>query len=236
MLATGAPEASRFLYSKLGFDPAADFAPVSMIGTFPSIVITANSSPLVSVVKFIADARSRPGAVSWGSPGIGTPAHLAGELFRLMAGVKMTHVPYERINENLLNDLITGRIDVMFGAAGFLLPLVRAHQVRGLAGAFPPQRFPYGPELPTIANPRCTGYEYSSSYGLYVPAKTALQTVKTINDDIVVTLRKSAVKDGIASLAFWSRARVPTSLPRAKNSINAAMWKLLSEMGNIKAE
>ena len=184
-----------------------------MIGTFPSIVITANSSPLVSVVKFIADARSRPGAVSWGSPGIGTPAHLAGELFRLMAGVKMTHVPYERINENLLNDLITGRIDVMFGAAGFLLPLVRAHQVRGLA-VTSAQRFPYGPELPTIAESGLPGYDISSWYGLYVPAKTALQTVKTINDDIVVTLRELAVKDGIASLAFWSRARVPTSLPQ----------------------
>ena len=126
LIAAGAPEVNRFLYSKLNFDPA-DIAPVSLVGTFPDLIIVPNSSPLYTVERFIAYAKSRPGEVHWASPGVGTQPHLAGELFKLMTGITMTHVTYEGISDNLINDLIAGRVDAMFDCAGALELSLRRH-------------------------------------------------------------------------------------------------------------
>jgi tripartite-type tricarboxylate transporter receptor subunit TctC len=234
LTATGAPEVNRFLFSKLTFDPAVDFTPVSLIGTFPDILVVSSSSPLDSVEKFIAFAKSRPGMLSWASPGTGTPPHLAGELFKLMAGIKMTHVPYDGITEYLISDLVAGRVDAMFDTAGSLLPLVRSHQLRGLA-VTSGKRFPNQPELPTVAESGVPGYDVSSWYGLYLPARTPPEVVRTINSDIVVLLRDSALKAQFAALAILVASSRPEELA-ARNSAAAGAWKSLIEVANIKVE
>ena len=234
LIAAGAPEVNRFLYSKLNFDPAADIAPVSLVGTFPDLIIVPNSSPLYTVERFIAYAKSRPGVLHWASPGVGTQPYLSGQLFSLMAGITMTHVAYEGISDNLINDLIGGRVDAMFDTAGALLEPVKTHRVRGLA-VTSGRRFPNEPELPTVAESGIPGYDVSSWYALYVPAKTPSEIVEKLNTDIVFTLRESAVREKLGSLGVLVASSRPEELA-TRNSADAAMWKKLIEVGNIKVE
>jgi tripartite-type tricarboxylate transporter receptor subunit TctC len=234
LIATGAPEVSRFLFSKLTFDPAADFAPVCLVGTFPNIIIVSSSSRLYSLEEFIAYAKTHPGTLSWASPGTGTPPHLAGELFEHMAGITMTHVPYEGVTEYFIGDLIAGRVDAMFDSAGSLLQPVRSHQVHGLA-VTSAKRFPIVPELPTVAESGLPGYDISSWYGLYVPAQTPPDIVQKLNTDIVVMLRDPAVKEQLEPLGVLVASSRPGELA-AKNSADAAMWKSVIAAANISME
>jgi len=234
LIAAGAPEVNRFLYSKLTFDPTADVAPVSLVGSFPDLIIVPNSSPLYTVEKFIAYAKSRPGVLHWASPGVGTQPHLAGELFKLMTGITMTHVGYEGITDNLIDDLVAGRVDVMFDCAGALLEPVRSHRVRGLA-VTSGRRFPNEPELPTVAESGVPGYDVSSWYALYVPGKTPPEIVEKLNTDVVFMLRESAVRENLSSLGVLVASSRSEELA-TRNSTDAALWKKLIEAANIKME
>jgi tripartite-type tricarboxylate transporter receptor subunit TctC len=233
LIAAGAPQVNRFLFSKPTFDPA-DIAPVSLVGTFPDLIIVPNSSPLYTVEKFIAHAKWRPGELRWASPGVGTQPHLAGELFKVMTGISMTHIAYEGITEHLIGDLIAGRVDAMFDSAGALLEPIKSHQVRGLA-VTSGRRFPYEPELPTVAESGVPGYDVSSWYALYVPAKTPPEIVDKLNTDIILMLRESAVKERLGSLGVLAASSRPEQLA-AKNSADAETWKMLIEVANIKME
>jgi tripartite-type tricarboxylate transporter receptor subunit TctC len=234
LLAADAPEVNRFLFSKLTFDPAADIAPVSLVGTFPDLIVVPNTSPLYTVEKFIAHAKSRPGVLRWASPGVGTQPHLAGELFKLMTGIAMTHITYEGITDRLIDDLVAGRVDAMFDGASALLQPIRSHQVRGLA-VTSGRRFPNAPELPTVAESGVPGYDVSSWYALYVSAKTPPEIVEKLNTDIVLMLRESAVKEKLGSLGVLVASSRPEELA-TRNSTDAAMWEKLIEVANIKVK
>jgi tripartite-type tricarboxylate transporter receptor subunit TctC len=234
LIAPGAPEVNRFLFSTLTFDPAADFAPVSLVGTFPDIIVVPTSSPMKSLGDFIAYAKANPGKVSWASPGIGTVPHLAGELFKRMAGIEMTHVPYRGLTDGLLSDLIGGRLDLMFNTSGSLLQPVRSHQVRGLA-VTSGNRFPNEPELPTVAESGVPGYDVSSWYGLYVPARTPPDIVRKMNADVVAMLRQPAIQEKFEPLGILVASSSPEELA-AKNSADAALWGPIIKEANIKVE
>ena len=234
LIAAGAPEVNSSLFSKLTFDPAADIAPVSLVGTFPDLIIVPNSSPLYTVEKFIAYAKSRPGVLRWASPGVGTQPHLAGELFKLMTGITMTHVAYEGITDHLISDLVAGRVDAMFDSASALLEPIRSHRVRGLA-VTSGRRFPNEPELPTVAESGVPGYDISSWYALYVPRKTPPDIVEKLNTDIVLMLRESAVKEKLSSLGVLVASSRPEELA-TRNSTDAAMWEKLIDVANIKVK
>jgi len=234
LLAADAPEVNRFLFPKLSYNPTTDIAPVSLVGTFPDLIVVPNTSPLYTVEKFIAYAKSRPSVLRWASPGVGTQPHLAGELFKLMAGIAMTHISYEGITDRLIDDLVAGRVDAMFDGAGALLQPIRSHQVRGLA-VTSGKRFPNAPELPTVAESGLPGYDVSSWYALYVSAKTPPEIVEKLNTDIVLMLRESAVKENLGSLGVLVASSRPDQLA-ARNSADAEMWKMLIEVANIKVE
>ena len=138
--------AARFLYPALGYDLIADFAPVTLIGLTPNIMVVPNSSPARSVSEFIAHAKANKGKITFASSGAGTSIHLSGELFKRMAGIEMTHVPY-RGGAPALADLIPGRVDLMFNVMSSVLPQVRAGQMRGLA-VTTAQRVPAGAPRP----------------------------------------------------------------------------------------
>jgi tripartite-type tricarboxylate transporter receptor subunit TctC len=176
---------NRSLYRSLSYDPISDFAPVAHVSSFSLFMFVPNSLPARSVQEFIAYAKANRGKVTLASPGTGSTPHLASELFKRMAGIEMTHVPYRGASP-ALNDLIPGRVDVYFGS-GALLENMRAGQVRALAvtGA---KRDPAAPELPTIAEAGIPGYEVSSWHGLFVPAKTPSPIVKKMNADTIAAL------------------------------------------------
>jgi tripartite-type tricarboxylate transporter receptor subunit TctC len=222
LLAPGSPQVQALLFSHLTFDPTTDFAPVS------------NSSPFHTLQQFIAYAKANPGKISWASPGVGTVPHLAGELFKHMAGIEMTHVPYRGVTEGLLSDLVAGRLDLMFNTTGSLLQPVRSKQVRGLA-VTSAQRFADEPELPTVAESGLPGYDVTSWYGVYAPAKTSPDIVKKINIDMVALLARPEVKQKFKPLGVEAHGSTPAELA-AKNQGDAALWGPIIKAANIRAE
>jgi tripartite-type tricarboxylate transporter receptor subunit TctC len=234
LVAPGSPEVNRFLFSTLTFDPVADLSPVSLIGTYPNIIAVANNSQFNKLEDFIAYAKANPGKVSWASPGVGTVPHLSGELFKHMTGLEMTHVPYRGMTDGLMTDLMTGRVDLMFNTTGSLLQPVKSKQLRGLA-VTTAARFPGAPELPTVAESGVPGYDVSSWYALYAPAKTPPDVIKKINADMVTILADPAIKQKFEPLGVLAQSSTPEALI-ARNATDAKLWGPIIEEALIKVE
>ena len=208
---TSVPHATnRFLYSSLSYDPVADFAPVTLICTQSNIMVVPNSSPAKSVLEFIAHAKSNPGKISYGSGGIGTSVHLCGELFKRMAGIEMTHVPY-RGAAPALQDVIAGRLDVIFDNITASLPQVQNGTVRGLA-VTAARRVAAAPELPTIAEAGVPGFDVSTWFALFVPAKTPHAILDRINADAVAALGHPMVKERLEQFGATLVGSTPQEL------------------------
>ena len=201
---------NRFIYPPLGYDSITDFAAVSLLCTYPNVMAVPNSSPAKSVREFIAHARANAGKITFASSGIGTSPHVAGELFKRMAGIEMTHVPYRGV-ALAMNDLIPGRVDVMFNTIAGLLPQVRSGQVRGLAVSTA-ERFPTAPDLPTVAESGVPGFDVSSWYALFVPAKTPPDVVRKINADTVAALADGGVRARLEPLGVLVASSTPQEL------------------------
>ena len=234
LIAAGAPAVSGLLYSSLSFDPLVDFSPVSLVGTYPNLIVVPNASPFAKLEDFIAYAKANPGKITWASPGIGSVPHLAGELFKRMAGIDITHVPYRGVAAGGMTDLLAGRLDAMCNTTGSLLPPVSGKQVRCLA-VTSAQRFPIAPEIPTVAESGVPGYEAVSWYALYVPANTPSDVVKTMNSDCVAMLSETAVKAKFEPLGIVAAGSTPQQLA-AMNVSDAARWAPIIKEANIKGE
>ena len=191
---------NQFLYSKLTYDPVADFAPISLIGTFPNILVVPNTSPVKSVSELISYAKANKGNVTFGSSGIGTSPHLNGELFMRMAGFEMTHIPYRGAAPAII-DLIAGRLTMMFNTSGSLIPHVQAGRLRALAVSSA-TRFSANPEIPTVAESGVAGFDVSSWYGLLAPIKTPPAIVQKINADAVKAMREPEVRKRLEALGL----------------------------------
>jgi tripartite-type tricarboxylate transporter receptor subunit TctC len=207
LFATSSLAVNRNLYRALGYDLITDLAPVAHLTSFPLFMFVPNSSPAKSVKEFIAFAKANK--LTLASPGTGSTPHLAGELFKQMAGIEMTHVPYRGAGP-VLNDLIPGRVDLYF-ASGSLLENMRSGQIRGLA-VTGHKREPAAPELPTVAEAGLPGFEVSSWHGLFVPAKTASQIVAKINADAVAALADPMVKGKLEQLGYMAVGSAPEGL------------------------
>jgi tripartite-type tricarboxylate transporter receptor subunit TctC len=177
---------NRFLFSSINYDPIADLAPVTLICDYPNIMAVPVSSPAHSVQEFIDYAKANRGKVTFASSGHGTSVHLSGELFKRMAGIEMLHVPYRGAGP-ALNDLIPGRVEVMFNNTGAVLPLIQGGKLRGLA-VTSAKRAAAIPDLPTIAEMGVPGFDVSSWYALLVPAKTPQSIIRQMHSDTVAAL------------------------------------------------
>jgi tripartite-type tricarboxylate transporter receptor subunit TctC len=184
-------------------------------------MVVPNSSPAHSVKEFIAHAKANPGRISYASGGYGSSLHLAGELFKRLTTIEMTHVPY-RGAAPAFNDLIPGRIDVMFNLISSSLPLVRSGQIRGLAVATL-ERVAVAPELPTISEAGVPGFDVSSWIGLFVPAKTAPSIVGKIQVDTVATLAEPATRRSLEEMGVVVVGSTPAQL-RARFEADMAKW------------
>jgi tripartite-type tricarboxylate transporter receptor subunit TctC len=191
---------NQFLYSKLPYDPVADFSPITLIGTFPNILVVPNTSPAKTVAELIAFAKANRGDVTFGSSGIGTSPHLNGELFMRMAGFEMTHIPYRGAGP-AITDLIPGRLTMMFNTSGSLMPHVQAGRLRALAVSSG-KRFSAEPNIPTVAESGVPGFDVSSWYGLLAPAKTPPAVVQKLNADAVAVLREPDVRQKLENLGL----------------------------------
>ncbi len=201
---------NRYLFRALTYDPVADLAPVTLICTYPNVMTVPNSSSAKSVMEFIAYAKANRGKVTYASSGNGTSVHLSGELFKRMAGIEMTHVPY-RGGGPAINDLIPGRVDVMFNTIGTALPLVRGRQLRGLA-VTTAARFRTAPDLPTIAESGVPGFDVSSWFAFFVPAKTPPEIIRKLHADTASVLAEPAIKQRMEHLGVAPGSSTPAAL------------------------
>jgi tripartite-type tricarboxylate transporter receptor subunit TctC len=200
---------NQFIYRSLGYDPVADFAPVTLMCVYPNILAVPNSSPDHSTQGLIARAKAAPGKVTYASSGIGTSLHLAGELFKRMAGVDLTHIPYRGAGP-ALNDLLPGRVDAIFANFPSTLPYVQNGQLRGLA-VTTAARQPEVPHLPTIAD-TLPGYDVSSWFALFVAARTPPDIVTKLHRDAVAALWHPPVRQRYAQLGATVVASTPAEL------------------------
>jgi tripartite-type tricarboxylate transporter receptor subunit TctC len=232
LIMAGGPATFGFLFS-LGFDPVADLTPVSVVGRFPNMMVVPNSSPWKSLQEFITHAKANPGKINWASPGVGTTPHLAGELFKRMAGIEMTHVPYRGVSAGAMSDLLAGRLDAMFNTTGSLLQAVRAGQVRGL-GVTTGKPFATAPEIPSIAEAGVPGYDVESWYAMWLPAKTPREIVRKMNADIIAMLAEPAVKARFELLGVLASGSTPEELA-AMARAETELWGPIKAVG-IKGE
>ncbi len=179
LIATFAHAVNPSLRIKMPFDTDKAFDPVILIGRSPNILVVPASSPYKSVQELVAAAKAHPGKLTFASQGVGTSAHLAGELFNTLADVNMTHVPYKGAGP-ALNDLLGGQVNMMFATATAVAPLIESGKVRAL-GVTTPERSPVRPEVPSIAEAGVPGYAAESWYGFFVPAGTPLDIVQKLN-------------------------------------------------------
>ena len=200
---------SQFVTPSINYHPIADFAPVTLMCVYPNIFAVPNSSPSKSVPEFIARAKAEPGKVTYCSSGIGTSLHLAGELFKRMAGIDVTHIPYRGAGP-ALNDLIPGRVDAIFANFPSTLPYVQNGQLRGLA-VTTAKRQPEVPDLPAIAE-FVPGYDVSSWFALFVAAKTPGDIVAKLQQDAVAALNHPPVKARYAQLGATVVGSTPAEL------------------------
>ena len=189
---------NRFLFASLPYDPLADLAPVILLCDYPNVMAVPITSPARSVADFIAYAKANKGKVTFASSGHGTSVHLSGELFKRMAGIEMTHVPYRGAGP-ALQDLVPGRVDVMFNNIGAVMPLIKAGKLRAL-GVTSAKRTPALPELAPIAESGVPGFDVSSWYALFAPAKTPPEVIRKANADTRAALAVPATRARLEDL------------------------------------
>jgi len=186
------------LYASIPYDAQRDFEPVTQLASTPNVLIVNPSLPVKDVREFIAYAKAHPGALNFGSGSTGSAGHLAGELFKRMAGVEMTHVPYKGAAP-AMQDLIAGQVQVMFDNLASALTQIRAGKVRALA-VTTAKRTPLAPDLPTIAESGLAGFDINTWFGLFVPARTPRAIVQRLHDEFVKALEQPDVREKMLAL------------------------------------
>jgi tripartite-type tricarboxylate transporter receptor subunit TctC len=185
------------LYRKLPYDPLKDFSPIALVSSAPNILIVHPSLPVKSAKDLITLAKARPGELTFGSGGNGSTAHLSGELFRTLAGIRIVHVPFKGAPAAVLG-VITGEISMAILNLPPALPHVKNGRLKAL-GVSTPKRSAAVPELPTIAESGLPGYSATAWYGVLAPAGTPREIIMKINAEIVKGLRTEEMKKRIAS-------------------------------------
>jgi tripartite-type tricarboxylate transporter receptor subunit TctC len=184
------------LYKKVPYDPVRDFAPITIAATAPNVLIVNTALPVRSLAEFIALAKSKPGALSYGTPGIGTSPHLSMELLKSMAGIDLQHVPY-RGTAAAVTDLIGGQIAATFANALTAKPQVDSGRVRALAVSGP-KRIEALPAVPPVADAGVPGYEAMQWYGMAAPAGTPAPVIARLNAEAVKALQSDEMKEKLA--------------------------------------
>ena len=188
------------VHKKVAYDPIKDFAPVSLISIGPFLLIAHPAVPVKTVKELIALARAEPGKLDYASAGNGTPNHLAMELFKSMAGVNMTHVPYKGAPQ-AVTDLIGGSVNLMFNSIPPVLPHIKSGRLKLLAVAGG-RRSPQLPDVATISEAGVPGFEAITWFGLLAPAKTPKQIVARLNELLLKVVRAPDIKSRFEVLGY----------------------------------
>lgn len=233
LMGTFANAVNPSLNAKLPYDPQKDFAPVALVARSFNIVVVNPNSPFKSIADLITAAKAEPDKLSYGTFGIGTSAHLAGELFKDMAKVNLTTVHYKGAAP-AITDLLSGQIQVMFTTVASAAALIESGQLRALA-VTSAERSPAFPQLPTVAEAGVPGYAAESWYGLFAPAKTPAEIVDRLNKSAATAVQSDAFKKLAVNEGLVMVARPPEELDRYFRGEEERWRKVIQESG-IKIE
>jgi len=221
------------MYAHPGYDPIGDFTPITQIERGALLLAVNPEVPVHSVAELMALANKKPGELNYGSPGAGTPPHLASELFNRNAHVKVTHVPYAGPSAAML-DLIAGRLTFTFGTVNVQMPQVKAGKIRALA-VTSTERLEALPEIPTVAESGLLGFEYTGWLGIAAPAGTPQPIIERLQREIATILLTDEARKYFASYGREGVASTPVAFAafiRAEH----AKWGQVIRDSNIKAE
>jgi tripartite-type tricarboxylate transporter receptor subunit TctC len=220
------------LYAKLNYDPVKDLAPISLVATVPNVVVTQAAYP-ATLREFIAAAKAKPGGMNFGSGGSGTSNHLAGELFNILTGAKLTHVPYKGVNL-AMQDVIAGRIDFVVIGVPAAAPHVKSGKLRALA-VIAPQRLPALPEVPTVAEAGLPGFEVTTWYGILAPAGTPRPIIAHLNAELVKAMHSPEMKERLAGIGTEPVTNTPEEFA-AYIHAEIAKWGDVIRKANLRAD
>jgi tripartite-type tricarboxylate transporter receptor subunit TctC len=233
LMGTFANAVNPSLNPKLPYDPHKDFAPVALVARSFNIVVVNPNSPIQSIADLIAAAKADPEKLSYGTFGTGTSAHLAGELFKNMAGVNLTTVPYKGAAP-AITDLVGGQIQVMFTTVASAASLIAGGQLRALA-VTSVERSPAFPQLPTVAEAGVPGYAAESWYGLFAPAGTPADIIDRLNKSAATAVQSEAFKRLGVNEGLVMVARPPEAFDQYVRGEEERWRKLIQDAG-IKIE
>ena len=200
LVATTAHAINMSLFKNLSYDVQRDFTPVSLLTQGPLVLVAHPAFPARSVAEVVAQAKAQAGGLNYASSGNGQSTHLAAELFNMMAGTRLNHVPYKG-SAPALTDLISGQVPLMFDTMLSAMPFVKAGKLKAIA-VTSAQRSPAAPDVPTIAESGLPGYEVLAWNGLLAPAGTAPAVIARLGDEMKKALELPAVKDKFAAQGF----------------------------------
>jgi len=231
LLVAGAPHAIGVsLFGKLRYDLAKDLVAIGNIATFPSLIVVHPTMPVKSVKELIALARARPGEINFGSPNIGSPNHLALELFKTMAKVNMVHIPYRGGSGQMMGDLLGGQIQL--ASMGFppAVPQVKAGKLRALAVSSI-KRSAVLPEVPTVDESGLPGFEVSSWYGVFGPVAMPREIVSKVNADMTAALATEEMRSKLVPLGAEPAPVTPEQFARLVRAEIDKWAKVVKESG-----
>jgi tripartite-type tricarboxylate transporter receptor subunit TctC len=211
------------------FDVRRDLSPITLVAAPPYILVVHPGMPARSVSELVAQAKAHPGQINFGSSGSGAASHLAAELFNVMAGIKMVHIPYKGVGQGVA-DLLGGQVQVMFAPSPPVTTHIQAGTLRALAvsGA---TRSPTEPDLPTIAEAGVPGYEAVGWFGLLAPAKTPRELVDKVNAEVRRILDLADVRARLAQLGAAPAGNSPDEFAAYINADVAKWTKLITDLG-----
>src|SRR6478736_9121004 len=220
------------LYDKLNFNFVRDIAPVAPIVRFPYIMVLNPSVPAKTLPEFIAYAKDNPGRINMASPGIGSSPHVNGELFKVMAGTNLVHVPY-RSAAAVMTDLLSGQVQLYFGTTASSLEYVRTGKLRAL-GVTIERRLDELPDIPTVAE-FVPGYEASNWYGIGAPKATPAEIIDKLNKEINAALADPNMKARLADLGGTVLAGSPADFGKLIAD-ETEKWAKVVKFAGIKAD
>jgi tripartite-type tricarboxylate transporter receptor subunit TctC len=186
------------LFKKLSYDAVADFTPVTYVGYVPNILVVHPSVPAKSVAELIALAKAQPGRLTYASSGVGSTQHLAGEMFQILTGTQLVHIPYKGSGQ-AITDLLAGQVQMNFDTMPPVLPHIQAGKIRALAISTP-ARLPALPDLPTFNEVGITGFDVTNWYGVFAPAKTPKDIVNRLGLEINKAMNDPATREKLVAL------------------------------------
>jgi tripartite-type tricarboxylate transporter receptor subunit TctC len=221
------------LTPRLPYDPERDFLPVSLLVINPQILVVHPSMPFSTVKELVAYAKANPGKLNYASVGQGSPNHMGVELLKYMTGTSMVHIPYKGTGP-AITDLIAGQTQLMFNSMPSVLQHVKSGKLKALAVGSG-QRSPAAPDVPTVAEAGVPGFDYTTWYGMFVPAKTPKEIVGKLNAIVVRILAEPAMAQQLASQGSEPRSSTPEALGKFMRE-ETERWRKVIKSAGIKLE